>query len=408
MEDNNKKHSDIDALLSGIFKQVGLRERFDKRLHELGLSQTAAEKMLKIAHRTLDGILDGTQKRADTTSFQKIAVFLNMPLDEFIEVHASLAEKNFSEQSTPANKKKFIKEHFDLAVLRKAGFINSITDFGDIEKKIVSYFGFTSLFEYKKRAFNTAFWAGIVSEKSIAKTSITRDFWLTSAKLLATKIDNPHSYERQELVNFFPQIRWYSTNEEIGLIKVIKELYKLGITVIFQPRLSTLHLRGATFPVNNKPVIVLTDYKGFYPTLWHCLIHELYHVLFDWEEINKDDKSHHISDDLETLFTIDEREADADDFARRYLFSKEKMEEVAPFIYNQKYVNDVAKDNNVHPSIIHIYYAFDNSKEDRLVWVRAKRYMPDIHKCVYRLANPWENAKTIEEIAKRLKLEIYN
>ena len=127
---------------------------------------------------------------------------------------------------------------------------------------------------------------------------------------------------------------------------------------------------------------MLTDYKGFYPTLWHCLIHELYHVLFDWDEINKDAYSYHISDDSEELLTIDERETQADDFARKYLFSKEKMEEVRPFIYNQRYINEVAKDNNVHPSIIHNYFAFDNNKNDRMVWARARRYMPDISRSV--------------------------
>jgi len=408
MEDNNKKHNDIDALLTGIFKQPSLRELFDKRVHELNLSERDVRKMLKIEYRALNGIIDGTQKRADTTSFQKLATFLNMPTDEFIEIHASLTEKNFSDQNTPANTKRFIKEHFDLAVLRKAGFIDSITDFIEIEKRIVSFFGLTSIFEYKKRAFDTAFMSGIVTEKGAAKTSLSRDFWLTTAKSLAAKIDNPYQYDRKDLVAFFPQIRWFSTNEEFGLANVIKELLKIGITVIFQPRLSTLHLRGATFSVNNKPVIVLTDYKGFYATLWHCLIHELFHVLFDWEEINKDIYSYHISDDSEELLTINEKEVEADDFARKYLFSKEKMDEIRPFIYNQKYISEIARDNNVHPSIIHIYHAFDNSKTDRLVWMRAKRYMPDINRCVYHLTNPWNNSKSIDEIAHKLKLEIYN
>src|SRR5258705_117269 len=167
MDDNNKKHNDIDALLSGIFKQSSLRELFNKRMRELGLTERAVRAMLKIEYRTLNGIIDGTEKGA-------------------------------------------------------------------------------------------------------SKTSLSRDFWLTTAKSLAAKIDNPYHYDRQNLVAFFPQIRWYSTNEEFGLANVIKELFKIGITVIFQPRLSTLHLRGATFSVNNKPVIVLTDYKGFYATLWHC------------------------------------------------------------------------------------------------------------------------------------------
>jgi Zn-dependent peptidase ImmA (M78 family) len=406
MTDKNNRYSEIDEILSGILKEATLRELFEKRLHELDLTQTAARKLLGLQRRTINGILDGTQKRANYAGFQKVATFLNLTIEEVMERHSSLVEKNFENENTPANKKKFIRENFDLIVLKKAGFIDSLTDLNKIEEKIISFFGFSSIFEYKKRAFDTAFSSGMVSQKNLLRNSITRDFWLTSAKNFAVKLDNPYSYDRQGLVKFFPQIRWHSTNVELGLINVIKVLFKIGITVIFQPSLSSLHLRGATFSVNNKPCIVLTDYKGFYPTLWHCLIHELYHVLFDWEEIKNN--SFHLSEDGSELFTIDEREMEADDFARRYLFSDEKMEEVKPFIYDQRYINEVAKENNVHPSIIHIYYAFDNDKTDRMVWARARRFMPDIKKCVYHLENPWDNPKPIEEVAKRKKLEIYN
>lgn len=406
--DENNKHNEIDALLNGILRQPNLRDLFDKRLHELNVKQTTVQKMLKIERRTLNGILDGTQKKADTWSLQKVALFLNIPIDEFIEIHSSMTERNFSEQDTTANKKKFLKENFDLAVLRRAGFINDITDFASIEQKIISFFGFSSIFEYKKRSFEIAFSSGMVTENNIEKTAITRDFWLTTAKSVAGKIDNPNHYERQYLVNFFPQIRWYSTNEEFGLLNTIKHLFKIGITVMYLPRLSSLKLRGATLAVNNKPVIVLTDYKGFYPTLWHCLIHELYHVLFDWALINKGEKSFHISDDSEELFTIDEREIEADDFARKYLFSKEKMEEVTPFIYNYKYITEIARDNNVHPSIIYSYHAYDTSKKDRMAWIRAKKYMPEINVAVHRLETAWNEMKNVDEVAKKLKLEIYN
>lgn len=406
MEDNNNKYSEIDAILSGILKEPTLRELFDKRLHELGITQTSARNLLGLERRTLNGILDGTQKRANYTGFQKVATFLNISIEEVIERHGALVERNFENENTPANKKKFIRENFDLIVLKKAGFIDSLTDLNKIEERITSFFGFSSIFEYKKRSFDTAFSSGIVSQKNLLRNSITRDFWLTSAKNLVVKLDNPYNYDRQELVKYFPQIRWHSTNVELGLINVIRELFKIGITVIFQSPLSTLHLRGATFSVNNKPCIVLTDYKGFYPTLWHCLVHELYHVLFDWEEIKNN--SFHLSEDGSELFTIDEKEMEADEFARKYLFSEEKMQEVKHFIYDQKYINDVAKENSVHPSIIHIYYAFDNDKIDRMVWARARRFMPDIKKCVYHLENPWNNPKPIEEVAKKKKLEIYN
>ncbi len=380
---------------------------FDKRVHDLGLSERDVRRMLKIEYRTINGIVDGTQRRGDISSFKKLAAFLNIPLNEFLEIHSSLIETKNSDKSSIANKKKFIKDNFDLAVLRKAGFINNITDLEEIEKKIINYLGLSSIFEYKKRSFNTAFSSPQIVEEKFIKSAPTRDFWLTSAKTLAIKIDNPYSYDRKMLIDFFPQIKWFSTNEELGLVNVIKSLFRNGITVIFQPRLSLLYLRGATLSVNSKPVIVLTDYKGFYPTLWHALVHELYHVLFDWTNIASN-QAFHVTNDNEEIVTMVEDGIEADDFARKFFFSKEKSKEVSPFIYNDQYIKKVAKDNNVHSSIIHVYHAFDNGPVDRMAWARAKRYMPDAKKCVYRVANYWDNAKPLDEIAQRLKSEIYN
>ena len=391
MEHNKDKHTEIDAILNGILKETSIRERFEKRLYELGIKQATAEKLLKISYRTLNGILDGSQKRVDYLSLNKVAAFLNMSPEFFLEQHIALLEKNFSNENTSSNKKKFIRDHFDLLVLKKAGFIDSLTNFDVIEEKINKFFGFNSIFQYEKRSFDTAFWAGQVNPANAVKTSTTRDFWLTAAKNFAVKLDNPYQYDRQELIKYFPEIRWHSTNVELGLVHVIKSLFKLGVTVIFQSSLSSLHLRGATFSVDNKPCIVLTDYKGFYPTLWHCLIHELYHVLFDWEEIRTN--QYLMSEDMNELLTVDENEIEADVFARRYLFSD---------------VKEFARENNIHPSIIYVYNAFDNDKTDRMVWARARRHMPDIKKAVYHLENPWSDSKPIEEIAKKKKIEIYN
>lgn len=400
------KHAEINELLNNIFKKVSLREMFEKRLYELGISQTAAERLLGVGHRSLNGLLDITQKKVDYSTFKSVAAFLNIPIEELIETHINLIEETFSNENTTSNKKKFIRENFDLAILRKAGFIDTINDFDKIEKKITSYLGLQSIFDYKKISFSTAFWVGKPTFKNPAKTSITRNFWLTSAKNFIEKLDNPYQYNRESLIKFFPQIRWHSTNVEFGLFHIIKALFRLGITVVFQPRLSTLYLRGVTFSVNNKPCIVLTDYKGFYPTLFHCLIHELYHVLFDWEEIKTN--NYHISEGSEDLVVLDEREAQADDFARSYLFSEEKMQQVEPYMRSERIVKEIAEDNNIHPSIIYIYNAFDKSKVDRLVWMRAKRFMPDIKKATYKIEIPWDDKRPLVEIVREKKIEIYN
>jgi Zn-dependent peptidase ImmA (M78 family) len=156
-----------------------------------------------------------------------------------------------------------------------------------------------------------------------------------------------------------------------------------------------------------KPCILLTDHKGFYSTLWHALIHELYHVLFDWIDIKSNDRPH-ITEDISQVFTITDNELDADNFAREYLFSKNKIKDVESFLKDQEYVDEIAKNNDVHPSFIYTYYAFDYDKVDRMAWARAKKQTPPISKAVYRLENPFDKPMPIDDFARKLKLEIYN
>lgn len=410
MDNNEERNRQVNDILNNLFKEPNLRELFERRLHDLNLKQTNALKMLKMERKALLGILDGTQRRTDYTNFEKLAAFLNLQTEELIQKHTSLLEKNFEQKESSRDKKKFLREHFDLAALKKAGFIDDVTNEDEIESKLNRFYGFNSIFEYEKRSFSALFSAPDMRLKSadtIERMTLTRDNWLTAGRQLGARLDNPYQYDREGLIKYFPQIKWYSTNVEFGLINVIKALFKLGITVIYQPPLSSLHLRGATIPIMGKPCILLTDHKGFYSTLWHALVHELYHVLFDWLDIKSSDKPH-LTEDTSQVLTIVDSELDADNFAREYFFSRKKLEDIRLYLKDQEYVEETAKDNNIHPNFIYTYYAFDYDKVDRMAWARAKRQTPSVNKAVYRLENPFNKPMPIEDFAKKLKLEVYN
>lgn len=405
MPENNSKHQDINSLLNDILKpdKPGLKELFDRKISELKITSTGALEILSIQQRTLKGILDGTQKVVDVTNLIKIANFLQLPKEEVIKMYIDSLEKNYTENIVPPEKIKFIQENFDLAALKKAGFIDSLTNFEKIDSKITSFLGLKTIYEYKRPNIKPAFSAGLVKPKN----ELTRSLWIQSAITYFEDIDNPYEYNRKALIEYFPNIRWHSTNVEFGLLTIIKDLFKLGVTIIYQSPLPSLHLRGATFAVNDKPCIVLTNYVGFYGTLWFALIHELFHVLFDWEEIRIN--MYHLSDDEDNELVVQEKENEANQFAREYLFPQEKMNQIKHNLNNPYFVSEFAKNNHVHPSIIYVFNAFDSSKTNRMPWARARKNEPaEMSKCISHLENPWSNPMPINESVKNKKLEIYN
>lgn len=375
-----------------------LRELFERRLQELDITKNQATEILQVEIRTLNGIIDGTLKRLDFTVIPRIADFLKVTPLEFVQKYMMLLEKKPTEDLGKAEKNNFIVNNFDLANLKKGKVISSITDFEKIERELMDFFGYDTIFDYRKDTLRAAFSSGAQQSKN----EMMREFWVERAYLQLKRINNFYEYDRNGLIQFFPYIRSHSIRENDGLFQVVRLLFKLGVTVIYQPFLPTIYARGATFAVNGKPCIVLTDYKGFYATLWFTLLHELHHILFDWEQIKAN--SYHISEEYH-LFSLNEEKAD--EFAREYLFSSKKMDEVAPHINDEYFIQEYADQSQVHPSIIYAIYCFEEGKNEPNVWGRYRRLMPSADKAIKSLGgNPWQ--KPIKESVAYLKETIFN
>lgn len=394
----------ITDILKSALKEDTLKELFDSKLAQLKISTTAALEILEMSSRTLKGILDGSQKTFDHTALIKIANLLQEPREKVVKLYFdSLEEKYPIVSATTPEKITFIKENFPLAIFKKDKFIDNITNFNHIEKRICDRLGLKSIFEYRKPQMDVAFSSG---NSFKPENELTRAFWIAAAKASFEEIDNPYEFNPDELAEYFPKLRWQSTDEEHGFSNVIRHLYKLGVTVIYQAPMHTLQLRGATFSVNEKPCIVITNYVGFYSTLWFALIHEILHVIFDWEEIKAN--AFHLSDDSNPDISLKEKEAETNKYARQYLFSHDKAKKIKPFLNDVSYVKEFALDNHVHVSLIYAFYAFDNGKDDRMAWARARRYDGDIKECIKSIDYPWHDPKPMDEFIKRKIIEIYN
>lgn len=396
----DNRYREVDALLGGLFHSASLREQFDNKIKGLDISATAAAKIVGVQLRALNGILDGNQKTIDVTIISKLASFLQLSRAKIVELYLEAVETNFPTNTLSADKVEFIKTNFDLAILRKAKWIDNITNFAHIEKRLVARLGLKSILEYKKPAVDVAFCVGTRE----LKNESTRAVWIKAAQACFEEIDNPHRYDRDGLVKLFPRLRWYTTNVERGFSEVIRLLHQVGVTVVLQPSLPTLQLRGATFNHAGKPCIVVTDYVGFYPTLWFALFHELYHVLFDWEEIKEN--QYHITDDDNQQLSVQEREQEANHFAGEYLFSREKVELVKRLLHDEPYVRRFAADNQVHPSVIYSQCAFHYPKS-RSAWSLARTHSPEAKLTVNKFGIALENGEPVEELVQLLRTSIY-
>ncbi|SFH05591.1 ImmA/IrrE family metallo-endopeptidase [Pedobacter insulae] len=397
------KHREIDDLLNRIFREDSklnyypLNELFEQRLAYLDITTHQALRIMEIDHKTLSAILTGEAKKVDFLTIAKLADFLEVSHEEIINKYFQLVSDTHNEAISAAKRRSFIVNNFNLPSLKKIGFINSINEFDEIEKRINSFFGYDSIFDHSKHKVTAAFSSG---KRTTNKENLS--FWYAAAKQSLDRTPNPYQYDREGLIEFFPQIRWHSINVEKGLLLVAQALFKLGVTLIVVPKFTKdLHLRGATLAYRDKPCIVLTKYTNFYATMWFALIHELFHVLYHWDEILNE--KYHISGETESMRIS---ETEANEFARKYLFSDEKMDIVRDRIDEHRYVKQFAEQNHVHHSIIYTFYSWDSGDDEN--YKRFHRYMPPFDNLLQRFkSDEFLRFVPVKEISSKRNVDIY-
>lgn len=378
---------------------MDLRKLFDARLKAEGLSFSAALASLKVEHRALNGALDATQKRHDLLMLNRLAEFLQVPFDKLVTELVENLEINYAYEVSATKKEEFIRRNFNLPYLKQIGLIDDPKDLQDVEKTLVEHFGYDSIFDYEKEAIGIAYSSG----KPKSKTNFEKDFWAARSAKVLSGINNFFPYDRNKLKAYIPHIRWHSMNEKKGLFQVIRDLFKLGVTVIMRPYDSKLYARAATLAIKDKPGIVLTPYSQHYPTIWFALLHELHHVLFDWDEIR--DLTYHITGELD-LFSM--KETEADEFATNMLLQSAKFEQVKPHIDNRTFVEEFAKVNQIHPSIIYIRYCREMQDVDEDIWAKYLQFIPKQSEALPALpGNPWQSRVALKEIAKQTQEEYF-
>lgn len=390
------KNIDVDKLLQDIFNDdvsFDLKARFDEKIEEYGITKTRALKLLSIDKDVFEDIINGTAKQPNLIHVVKIAEFLDVNVDDFIQMVLKNQNAENIASIDRARKVKFLMKNFDLKALIKEGFFDNVDDVDLLVERVLHYFGYDSI-----RAFEDELVTPLYSRIKRKFSDKMKDFWVRSAYQTFKLVNNPNEYDRERLKDVVGNMRPYSQDVKNGLYTVCRALYNIGVTVVFQDYLTTTHVRGATFIINNKPCIVLTDNQKKYPTIWFTLLHELHHVLFDYDAINTN--SYHLSDD-EDLFLIEEK---ANAFARDYFLPQADFDYIKMYIKNAFVVERFAKDKEIHPSLVYSFYTwYQKELYDKNYHAAFKEFYPDYKIAVSRL-NPiaW-NEKSIKVTSEKIK-----
>lgn len=386
----------ISDILNKCFNEEddkSFKELLQDKLDFTGLSKTQFERLSGLQRRSLDGIIDKSSKQTDVVNLLKLGEFLELTLEELLVLHFKdrpIDEINELQKSMEIT---YINKYFDLKILSGLGFINKDDSVEILCERICNFFQLESIYDYG-RDLNEA----LYSRTKRSFSDKMKDFWIKSSYKYFELIDNPNKFSREDLVDLISKIKPYTQYVKKGLLTVFQALYNIGVTVVFQPMLPKTQIRGATFIINDKPCIVITDFNKNYATIWFALIHELHHVLFDLEIIEK--IKYHLTGEPD-LFLIQEDKAN--EFAAEYLLSDEKMRYIDSLIHNSLMVEKFAKECQVHPSIIYSQYQWRQAELGNNFWGAFKEFFPDVELATKNLnVSNWD-IESLELAANKIK-----
>ena len=387
-------------MINSILKQslalpenISLKEMLNDKLRATGLSKTQFERLSGIQRKSLNGILDKTSKQTDIINLLKLGEFLELDFTKLLIYHFKDRDIEEIKDLQKSLDITFINKHFDLKALTSLGFINRDISLEHLKERICLFFQIDNIYDYEKELSEALY-----SRTKKSFSDKMKDFWIKSSYKYFELIDNPNEYSRNDLVELIPKIKPYTQNVEKGLSTVFQALYNIGVTVIFQPKLPKTQIRGATFIINDKPCIVVTDLNKNYATIWFALIHELHHVLFDMELLKK--IKYHLTGEPD-LFLIQEDKANQ--FAGEYLISEEKMRYIKPLIHNELVVSKFAKECQIHPAIIYSQYQFRQAEIGKKYWGAFKEFFPNIKITKKNLCVSNWDIKSLEIAAEKTK-----
>lgn len=345
----------VDDILKSIFSEedFNIENAFKQKLKQYDISKTKVLRLLSIDKNVFDDIISGTAKQPNLIHVVKLADFLDIELNRFIKIVLKNQSKENIAALDRARKTSFILRNADVRCLTILGFFEAKDDVNQLIEKILLFFGYDSIQEYEEKLEESLY-----SRFTRNPSDRMRDFWIKTAYQRFRVIANPNAYNIGKLSDLMVKLKPYTQDISEGLFTVCKALYNIGITVIFQDHISNDPIRSGTFIINNKPCIVITDYSKSYPIKWFALLHELYHILYDYDVLERN--RIHLSGD-DDLLLLEEK---ANDFALDYFLPIEDYNQIKGFMKNHKKINAFAEKNEIHPSLVHIFSRMHLNKLD--------------------------------------------
>ena len=278
----------------------------------------------------------------------------------------------------PVARRASLYEKAPVRAMIRRNWIEPSSNIDVLEKNLCDFLGLTDI-NQESHFFSH------VARKSTPYHQLTQEqnVWLYRASHLANSIQ-ALDYSQARLKKAFTQLKMLLPNPE-EIRKVPEILSECGIRFLVIEPLPQSKIDGATFWINNSPIVVLSLRYDRIDWFWYTLMHELAHVK---NEDGKRNNNYALDTNLmeEQAKAIEDRpayEIKADEFASNFLIPQDELDNFIARtrpLYSKKKIIGFANRLCIHPGLVlgQIHYREKNYSYSREMLIKIRHIITSV------------------------------
>jgi HTH-type transcriptional regulator / antitoxin HigA len=296
--------------------------------------------------KTIIAILKGTSSITPEMAVLFESV-LKIPANFWIKRQFNFDEYKAREKRAKAfEEAKDWAKNFPFTDMVKCGWLNSKTKAEEKVAELFYFFGLSSPDAWKDYFFNQQLKVAFRISLAHTKEPYAISAWIRQGEIQAKQIQCGE-YSEAQFKNALIRIKNIMATQANNFFEQLQEIcLTCGVKVVYTPCIKKAPLSGATRWIDDNPLIQLTGRYKQNDRFWFTFFHEAGHILLHG-------KKDIFLEDIDYSDADLQKEAEANDFAIEWTFSKEQEEEVLHALpLSTEGILTFAKKFNTHPAMI--------------------------------------------------------
>jgi len=310
-----------------------------RELEARGWSQKDLATIMGRPEQMISQIVNARKQITPETALQLAAAF-GTSVDFWLnlETNYQLHEARQTYDASEVERKSRLYSLAPVAELLRRGWITAQESLDSLEQAVCRFLDIADPNQTPRLAVN------FHQSEAYTPEMAAQIAWVKRVEHLARE-QKVADFDRARLEMAIPDLLAFAATVE-GIQNIPDFLQKLGVHFLIVPHLSGTYLDGATFVLNNHPVVALTLRHDRIDNFWFTLMHELAHIIAGHEGLYLDDLDQEAEEYVEM---------EANRLAREWLIAAEALKQfiaaTSPY-FSHTEIERFATTQNRHPGII--------------------------------------------------------